>query len=153
LNQHAIVSIANAYGHITYVNERYCEISGYSREELLGRSHSMGRSGVHSREFHAHLWREVSAGRVWQGEICNRSKDGRLYWVATTITPFMDAQGRPYQYINIRTDITHLKESQAEIRRQRDMQRLVGTAAARMVGTASDNIDQAIETALRTSGE
>jgi PAS domain S-box-containing protein len=116
LDQHAIVSIADASGRITYVNNKFCEISGYTREELLGQNHRIVKSDRHSAEFFRKMWRTIAAGRLWQGEVCNRRKDGGLYWVESTITPFLDADGRPYQYVSIRTDVTALKLSQQALK-------------------------------------
>ena len=93
LNQHAIVSITDAAGNITYANDRLCEISGYPREELLGKTHSMLSSGVHPEAFYAAMWSCINAGEVWRGEICNRAKYDSLYWVSAAIVPFLDADG------------------------------------------------------------
>jgi hypothetical protein len=118
LNHHAIVSIADRAGNITYINEKFCEISGYSQDELMGHNHRQLKSGVHPPEFYRELWRTIAGGNVWQGEVCNRRKDGSLYWVESTITPFLGSDGKPYQYVSIRTDISALKENELRLRLQ-----------------------------------
>jgi len=115
LDHHALVSVADARGAIIYANERFCRVSGYSRDELLGRNHRIVKSGVHPPEFYQDLWRTIARGDIWQGDICNRRKDGSLYWVNSTITPFLDEAGRPYQYVSIRTDISAIKTAEGEL--------------------------------------
>ncbi|WP_440057034.1 PAS domain-containing protein (plasmid) [Pseudoalteromonas sp. T1lg65] len=109
LNKHAIVSIADRKGNIIYVNNLFCEISGYSKSELIGSNHRIVKSHSHTKSFFEDMWKTIAHGNVWQGEVCNRKKHGQLYWVKTTIVPFLDDKGRPYQYISIRTDVTQSK--------------------------------------------
>ena len=118
LDQHAIVSITDLRGNIIYANEKFCQISGYSQDELIGRNHRMVNSGVHDPGLFADMWRTITSGLVWRGEICNRAKDGSLYWVAATVVPFLDEDGKPYQYAAIRTDITPLRRIRNELEEQ-----------------------------------
>ena len=116
VNRHALVSMVDARGDIIYANDRFCEVSGFAREELIGRNHRVVKSGEHPPSFFEELWHTITRGEVWQGVICNRRKTGELYWVESTIVPFLDASGIPYQYVSIRTDISGIKSSEQRLR-------------------------------------
>jgi PAS domain S-box-containing protein len=115
IDRHSIVSIGDLQGKILYANQRFCDISGYSADELLGANHRIVKSGTHSPPFFRALWDTISSGATWHGEICNRRKDGSHYWVDATITPQLNDTGLPMRYVSVRTDITQLKEMQAQL--------------------------------------
>jgi two-component system sensor kinase FixL len=106
IDEAAIVAITDNHGVITYVNEKFCAISKYSKEELVGKTHKVVNSAFHPHEFFVDMWKTISSGKVWEGEIRNRSKDGEIYWVHTTIVPFLDSAGHPERYVAIRYEIT-----------------------------------------------
>lgn len=115
ISESSIFSCTDIYGTITYVNDNFCRISGYSREELVGAKHSIVNSGYHDKSFWRDAWTAVSSGKAWRAEVCNRTKDGRFYWVDTFIYPLLRMDGKPEGYFSIRNDITQRKEQEFAI--------------------------------------
>ena len=116
LDQSAIVSNTNEFGTITYVNDQFCELFKYSREELIGKTHKLVNSGYHPADFFKQLWSTIRQGKVWRGEMKNQAKDGTLFWLDTTIVPFLNSSGEPHQYVAIRKDITQRKHAEEAVR-------------------------------------
>lgn len=120
LNEHSIVYITDARGQLSFVNDRFCQLSGYTREELLGQDPRLLNSGAHSKEFFQNLWMTILHGKVWRGELCNRAKNGSQFWLQTTICPFNGCDGKPSQFIAISQDLNAVKRLGRELATARD---------------------------------
>ena len=138
----AIFSETDKSGNITYVNEQFCDISGYSAQELIGQNHRILNSGYHPPEFFIDMWKKISRGQVWKGEICNRKKDGSLYWVESTIVPMYDyASQRVQKYVSIRFDVTEKRKFLETLQWQAEHDELTGLPNRFLLSKA---LDQAI---------
>lgn len=148
LHLHAIVSKTDRTGKILEVNAQFCDISGYSEGELIGQNHGLLKSGVHPPAFYHDLWSTISQGQVWRGEICNQARDGSYYWVSSTIVPYLDQSGRPYQYIAIRKDITHVKRAESLISQQGELAARLGEVGAKLLNVDWQNGAHGLRSAL-----
>jgi len=141
LNQHAAVSISDLNGNITYINNKFCQISGYQQSELLGQNHRLLKSGSHTADYYKVLWQTISRGDIWQSTICNRNKNGVLSWWESTIIPFLDDKGHPQQYLSIRTDISKLKRKENDLLLQNQIQHLVSNTAFNLIDCKTEEFD------------
>lgn len=133
VDKSAIVGITDRQGHITYVNDLFCELTQYSREELIGKTHNIINSGYHPKEFFNEMWKTIGQGNIWTGEIRNKRKDGSFYWVHATIVPFLNENGVPYQYISIRTDITKEKLLEEQVIKSNENYRLIAENSVSLI--------------------
>ena len=133
LDKSAIVGVTDRQGIITYVNDLFCELSQFSREELIGKRHNIINSGYHPKEFFKEMWKTIGQGHIWTGEIKNKRKDGSYYWVHATIVPFLNENGIPYQYISIRTDITKEKLLKEEVIKSNEKYRLIAENSVNLI--------------------
>ncbi|MBJ7899959.1 MAG: PAS domain-containing protein [Cyanobacteria bacterium RI_101] len=137
LDQSAIVALTDARGIVTYVNDRFSEISGYGAEEILGKTHRLLKSGVHDDDFYRNLWEIISQGEIWRGEICNRAKDGHFYWLECTIIPFLDREGKPFQYLAVRFDLTQRKRAELAQAQSNHLLQAISKAQSQFITAAN----------------
>jgi len=147
LDAHAMVIISDAGGIITQVNDRFCDIARYRRSDLIGRDLAITRSGMHPAEFYEHIDATVQGGQVWTGEVCNRARDGTLFWTQTTVVPFATHDGAPVQHITLCTDITERKQAEQQARQMALYDELTGLPNRRLI---VDHVQQACATSSRS---
>lgn len=147
LDEHSMVCTTDAQGFITYVNDRFCEVTGCNRQGWLGQNHHLLQSEYHTEEFYRDVWRTISQGAVWRGEIQSRARDGTCFWVAATIVPVLDEDAKPRQFFSVCLDITEHKRLKAELEFRQHLQRLLADLSTQFVALPNEQVDSAI---LRT---
>lgn len=150
MDAHSIVSVADATGRITHVNDKFCEISGYQRDELVGANHRIVKSDFHPPEFFHDMWDTIGSGRTWQGEVKNRAKNGRHYWVESTIVPMLDEHGLPASYIAVRTEITKIMEMEEALRQANAVLESKVVERTRELEQAKQQVEQELFDRVRT---
>jgi diguanylate cyclase (GGDEF)-like protein/PAS domain S-box-containing protein len=145
LDEHGIVSVTDANGTIIYVNQKFIDTSGYRREELLGQNHRLLKSGYHEQSFYKEMWKTIKKGRVWHGLICNKNKGGARYWMETTIVPFLDDAGLPYQYVSVRTEITHMKQAEQVLQQSKEQLEAMVQARTNELAKANDELQSEVD--------
>ncbi len=152
LDNHAIVSMTDTKGNITYANDKFCKISQYSRDELMGKNHRIIKSSAHPGSFSKDMWHTTANGKVWQGEIKNRARDGSFYWVYSTIYPFLNKEGKPYKYISVRTDITAIKETESALKLAKENADKANQAKSEFLANMSHELRTPMHSVLSYSG-
>ncbi|QIF02311.1 ATP-binding protein [Roseimicrobium sp. ORNL1] len=147
LDEHSMVCTTDSQGFITYVNGKFCEVTGYNRQEWLGQNHHLLQSEYHTEEFYDDLWQTISRGAVWRGEIQSRAQDGTCFWVAATIVPILDEDAKPGQFLSVCLDITEHKRLKAELEVRQHLQHLLADLSTQFVALPNEQVDSAI---LRT---
>jgi PAS domain S-box-containing protein len=153
VNTSSLVSVTDEHGIILSVNENFSRISGYTEQELIGSNHNIVNSGFHTMEFWSGMYKTILAGNTWQGEIRNRKKNGNFYWLNTVIYPIKNEEGKPFQFMSIRQEITAAKENESIIKKQVNFQELVMRTSSKLINLDPEKLDDAIDTALREIGE
>jgi len=153
IDQGSLVTETDLFGNITYVNEKFCEISQYKQEELIGKNHKIVNSGCHSEDFWSDFWSAIKQNKIWSGEICNKAKDGGLYWVRTLIYPVQNEQGTVVSYLSVRQDITIEKAHEEKLKKTVEFQNLILGVSNRFVNIPLDKFEDSVNDSLKEIGQ